>query len=81
MFKCQVCQKHFDDLWEHLTGNKGSGFLTIKDKKHRKYMEHLSKQGYHDHACFCGGQILQRNYGENNWENTCSQCNFLYDED
>lgn len=78
-FTCIVCNKGFDDLWYHLSG-KREGLLKFKDKIHEAYYIMIERSTWHK-PCFCGGHITIRGTGEDSWQTTCDNCEFLYDED
>jgi len=37
IYKCRICGKKINNLWEHLT-NKKKGSFNIKDYKHAKHL-------------------------------------------
>lgn len=78
-FTCIVCNKGFNDLWKHLTGEE-QGLLHFKDKNHEAYYIMIERSTWHK-PCFCGGHITINGTGQESWETTCDNCEFLYDED
>lgn len=76
--KCIVCKEKFEDGWDHVF--VGPGLLKPRDKIHADYLEKVTNSIY-SKPCFCGGHITIRGSGEDSWETTCDDCDFLWDED
>ena len=86
MYKCVVCKKEYEDLWIHLTGRE-KGSLNGLDEAHEAYLALImnSKKGrFYMKPCFCGGTIVSSGTSKNGsvtWEDSCTKCGFLLDED
>ena len=80
-FFCSVCQKRFDDAWEHILTYKGKGCFLGYNKVHAKYGHEIEHSNY-EKPCFCGGHITINGTGQDSWgwETTCDNCGFLFDE-
>lgn len=81
-FKCRACNEKFTSTEAHVmkpTGN--GGYFGLKDLTHAEYASEISKTGYADRLCFCGGHITIHGTGAESWETTCDECGFLWDED
>lgn len=77
---CLVCNEKVSDIWDHVLEPTANGGFWGYNKKHAKYGKEVADSLY-SKPCFCGGHITQHATGEDSWETTCDNCEFLWDED
>lgn len=77
--KCLVCGEEFKDGWKHALKQGKNGLLT-PDEKHIEALDNFNYITESD-CVLCGGTLRKVFLGECSWEISCSNCDFLYDED